>query len=124
MLVFHCCFKRDPSGTPPDFHLARIIKAILYKIQYTFLQTSYVYTYIYIYIYIYILDSHMARNGACESHKAQLGAMHSLKPSDFERDCEGQTKVLSNTLKLVRAAILSASWLRSMPEPCFRAPSS
>ena len=51
-----------------------------------------------------------------KSHKAQLETMHSSKESDFERDCEGNTKVLWNTKKLPRAAISRAKWLRSTPE--------
>ena len=64
----------------------------------------------------------MAPYGACEVTHSTLDAMLSSKQSDFERNREGKRKVLSDTLKFARATISSANWLRSTPEPCFRAP--
>ena len=50
-----------------------------------------------------ILDSHMAPYSACEVPQSTARSMHNSRQSDFERDCEGNTKVLSNTKKLARA---------------------
>ena len=59
----------------------------------------------------------MAPEGTCEVQKAQLDAKHNSKESDFERDSDRDTKVLSHEKKFARAMIVaSAKWLRSIPE--------
>ena len=68
------------------------------------------------YMYVYMYCSRIWHlTVLVKSHKIQLEAMHSSKQSDFERDFEGNTKVLSNTTTLARAAIPSAKLLRSTP---------
>ena len=77
--------------------------------------------------YIYILDSHVAPYGACEVAQSTARSntyTYSSKQSDFEKDCEGKSKVFSNTMRLARAAISSAKWLRSTPSRAFERPGS
>ena len=43
-----------------------------------------------------------------KSHETKFESMHSSEQSDFERDLEGNTKVLSNKKKLTRAIMFRA----------------
>ena len=59
----------------------------------------------------------MAPCGACEVAQSTARSNAQFEAGRCQKVLRRRNKVLSNTMKLARAVISNAEWLRSMPEP-------